>query len=395
MSEYWYPLASSTWGEEEVEAACAIVRSGRTTMGEEVAAYEREFAALFGAKHAVAVNSGSSANLLMVAAQFYRSGTKRLRAGDEVVVPKMGWATTYAPLQQHGLRLRFADVDRKLLLNYEAVEAAVTPLTKAVLVVNLLGNGPDLAALGRLCEHHHLALLEDNCEAMGLGWPGGLVGGTIGDCGSWSTFFSHHVSTMEGGIVTTNDDELYRVLLSLRSHGWTRGQPANSPHHRADPRAWEFVLPGYNVRPTEVQAAIGRAQLRKLPDFLRNRRKNAAAFREAFSDVPGVEVVEHGPLSAAFGHAFVLEPKCRASRDGLAAHLEAGGVETRRVVSGNFLRHAAAEYYQFSVAGYAPFGRRADELHDRGIMVGNHHYDCGDAILRLRDVVREYLTAHG
>ena len=249
-----YELATCTWGDEELAAIREVVESGNFTMGGKVAEFERRFADYLGARHCVMVNSGSSANLLMTAALFFRK-ERRLERGDEVLVPAVSWATTYTPLAQYGLRLRFVDIDLNTLnFDLDALERSLSPRTRAVLAVNLLGNSNDYGRISQMLAGRGIDLLEDNCESLGGEWEGRKLG-TIGVMGTFSCYFSHHISTMEGGVVATDDDELYHILLSLRSHGWTRNLPDDNLvcSKGSDPfeESFRFVLPGYNVRPVE------------------------------------------------------------------------------------------------------------------------------------------------
>ncbi|MDR3312402.1 MAG: aminotransferase class V-fold PLP-dependent enzyme, partial [Spirochaetaceae bacterium] len=267
-----YELASSSWDHKEIEAVQRVLAAQRTTMGECVEQYEREFAQFIGSKHCVMVNSGSSANLLAVAALFYRK-KNALQRGDEVVVPAVSWPTTYYPLQQYGLKLKFVDIDLETL-NYDLnqLEAAVTKKTKMIVAVNLLGNPNDFEKIQQIIGSKNIILLEDNCESLGAVFKNKQAG-TWGIMGTFSSFFSHHISTMEGGMVVTDDEELFQILLCMRAHGWTRSLPKKnlvcSP--KSDNQFdefWRFVLPGYNFRPLEMMGAIGLEQLKKLPEFL-------------------------------------------------------------------------------------------------------------------------------
>ena len=221
-----FPLATSTWNDAELIAMRQVIDSGNFTMGEKVKRYESEFADTFDCKYCVMVNSGSSANLLMIAALMYtKDNSLKLSKGDEVIVPAVSWATTYFPITQHGLRIKFVDIDLKTLnFNLDDLEQAISPKTKAIFCVNLLGNPNDFANI-LLCAKHNLILLEDNCEAMGAKYLSKHCG-SFGVMGSFSSYFSHHISTMEGGCIITDNEELYHILLSLRSHGWTRQLPA-------------------------------------------------------------------------------------------------------------------------------------------------------------------------
>src|SRR5438067_5679038 len=196
-----YPLSISTWDGQELEAIQSVCDSGRFTMGERVRLFEREFASFFGSQYAVMVNSGSSANLLAVASQFFVKNNP-LRRGDEVLVPAVSWSTTYHPLQQYGLTLKFVDVDLETLnIDTDLLESAITPKTRAIFAVNLLGNPNRFDRVMQICQKYDLILLEDNCESMGARFQNRFAG-TFGRCGTFSTFFSHHICTMEGGLVT-------------------------------------------------------------------------------------------------------------------------------------------------------------------------------------------------
>src|SRR3989304_4654452 len=171
----FYELASSSWGDEEIQAIQRVVSSGRFTMGENVSRFEEAFAKKFGVKHAPMVSSGSTANLVGVAALFYKK-SRPLQRGDEVIVPAISWATTYYPLQQYGLRLRFVDVELDTLnMDVSRLEQAATPRTRMVVAVSVLGNPCALDTLRAFCDRHGLYLFEDNCESMGASLNGKLA----------------------------------------------------------------------------------------------------------------------------------------------------------------------------------------------------------------------------
>ena len=221
---YKYPLATSSWDNKEIEAIQEVVAAGRFTMGEKVTQFEREFANHFGSKYAVMVNSGSSANLLMVASLRYISNPSlKLNKGDTIIVPAVSWSTSYFPIYQYGLKLKFVDIDLETL-NYDltSLAKAIDQNTRAILIVNLLGNPNDFSEIERLISGKDIIILEDNCESMGAKFNDTFTG-TFGLMGSFSCFYSHHISTMEGGMILTENEELYQIMRSLRSHGWTRG----------------------------------------------------------------------------------------------------------------------------------------------------------------------------
>src|SRR5512134_2985947 len=203
----FYELASSSWGEEEIAAMHRVIASGMFTMGENVRRFEAAFAEKFGSRHALMVSSGSTANLVGIAALFYRK-ERPLQRGDEVIVPAISWSTTYYPLQQYGLRLRFVDVQLDTLnMDVSRLEEALTPRTRMVMGISILGNPAALDVMRAFCDRHGLYFFEDNCESLGATLNGRLCG-TFGDIGTFSTFYSHHISTMEGGLLVTNDMEI-------------------------------------------------------------------------------------------------------------------------------------------------------------------------------------------
>ena len=378
-----FPLATSSWDQDEYDALNRVIASDRYSMGAEVAAFEDEFATLFGAKHAVMVNSGSSANLLIMAAlRFTKNDKLRLKPGDEIIVPAVSWSTTYYPLNQYGLKLKFVDIDLHTL-NYDltALKSAVTDKTRAIMVVNLLGNPNDFDALAEITSGRDIVMVEDNCESMGATF-GGKETGTFGIAGSYSGFFSHHISTMEGGIVVTDDEELYHVMLSLRAHGWTRNLPKFNHvtgEKSDDPfeESFRFVLPGYNLRPLEMSGALGREQLKKLPDLIKGRRENGALLQERMGNHPRFMIQQEIGKSSWFGFSLVLrDPEARPRRE-VVQDLVANGFECRPIVTGNFAKNEVMKYFDYEIHNDL---KNADYIDAHGLFVGNHHYPIAEAV---------------
>ncbi|WP_457101021.1 DegT/DnrJ/EryC1/StrS family aminotransferase [Microbacterium sp. P5_E9] len=382
-----YPLATTTWDDSEYAALQRVIAGGRFTMGPEVRAFEEEFAAALGTRHAVMVNSGSSANLIALAAAVANPDVD-LNPGDEVLVPAVSWATTYYPVHQLGLRLRFVDIDLDTLnIDAALAAAAITSSTKAILAVNLLGNPADLVTLSALAQEHGLTLIEDNCESLGA-TLGGRSAGTFGLAGTYSSFFSHHISTMEGGLVTMDDEYTYQAAVSLRAHGWTRELPADNLIHPKTGEPFDdlfrFVLPGYNVRPLEMSGALGREQLKKLPDLVAGRQANAARFTEAFGGREDLRIQQENGESSWFGFSFVLEGPLRGRRADVVRALEASGIDCRPIVAGNFVRNPVMQHLNAVVPDELP---AADRVHDDGLFVGNHHYPMASEFELLADAI--------
>src|SRR5215471_13171218 len=384
----FYDLSASTWGPEENDAIRRTIESGRFTMGEQVALFEREFAAYFGMKHGVMANSGSSANLIAVAALFFKKD-RPLERGDEVIVPAISWSTTFHPLQQYGLKLRFVDVQLETLnLDVNKLERGLTPRTRAIVAVSILGNPAALDVIERFAREHDLYLIEDNCESMDAELNGRKTG-TFGFLNTFSFFFSHHISTMEGGIVLTNDLELDHLMRSIRAHGWTRDLPAGSPlfQRRGDDHfeAYRFILPGYNVRPLELGGAIGREQLKKLPAMTAQRRRNLALFQNLFAGDERFILQRENGKSSCFSFTIILNPACHMERDRVFAALRNADIGFRMITGGCFLRHDAIRYFDYDVVdGGVP---NADLAHDRGFFVGNCPQDLESQLVHLRHVL--------
>jgi CDP-6-deoxy-D-xylo-4-hexulose-3-dehydrase len=380
-------LASDSWGQDELDAIQRVVASGRFTMGEEVKRFETAFAEKFARRHAVMVNSGSSANLIAVAALAHR-GERPLQPGDEVIVPAISWATTYHPLQQYGLRLRFVDVDLHTLnMDVEQLEAGLTPRTRMVVAVSVLGNPAPLDRIREFCERHGLILFEDNCESMGASLNSQLTG-SFGDVSTFSTFFSHHISTMEGGLLTTDDAEIAHLARSLRSHGWVRDIPPDSglyqPRQDEFDEAYRFILPGYNVRPMEMSAAIGSEQLKKFDRAIGIRRRNAELFVQLFQDDERFIIQRENGTSSWFSFTLILHPELTLQRSTVFDALREAGIGFRMITGGCFPRHDVIKYFDYDIVNNLD---NADLAHDRGFFVGNHPRDVRPGIEQLRVIL--------
>jgi CDP-6-deoxy-D-xylo-4-hexulose-3-dehydrase len=383
----FYDLAASTWGAEEIEAIQRVISSDRFTIGPNVAAFEQAFAAYHGGKYAVMVNSGSSANLIAVAALFYKK-ERPLQRGDEVIVPAISWATTYHPLQQYGLKLKIVDVELDTInLDTAQLEAAIGPHTRAIVGVSILGNPAALDVMRRFADQRGLYFLEDNCESLDAELDGRKAG-TFGHIGTFSTFFSHHISTMEGGVAVTEDRELYELMKSMRSHGWVRDLPDDPLIYekRADDfyEAYRFILPGYNVRPLELSGAIGVEQLKKLPAMTVARRKNWALFQELFGRDNRFIIQRDNGKSSAFSFTIVLNPDAGLSRPKIMLAMKSADIGYRIITGGCITRHDVIKHYDYECVDGLP---NANIVHDAGFFVGNHPFDLRPQITRLREVL--------
>ncbi len=384
------PLASLGFTEADIEAAIEVLHTGELTIGKKVAEFEAEMAKYLKVKHFIMVNSGSSANLAIIESLVRpSSGEALLPSGSRVIVPAIAWPTTVWPLIQLGLEPVFVDVDQKTLgldLKQARKELERDYSIKALMIIHPLGLCLDGNELRKLCKEFRLILLEDNCESLGSAFHGEMAG-TLGLAGSFSFYFSHHLTTMEGGGIATNNFELAQDLQSIRSHGWSR--------NRTDHKKWEsenseidsrfmFVSAGYNIRPMEIQAAIGLSQLKRLPENIRRRQEIA---RYVHNEIQGsrFELIGHEYLQTdevIDRHSWMLLP-IRAmdsnfqelkSYMGLLENLE---IDTRPPLTGNFTKQPALKKLlpNLSLGNNYPM---ADKISESTFLVACHH-DLTDA----------------
>jgi CDP-4-dehydro-6-deoxyglucose reductase, E1 len=393
------PLAANTLEDEEIAAALEALVRGPVTLGKRTLAFEEEFAAAQGAKHAVYVSSGSAANLLVLALLAYPDGLHPdapppvLAPGDEVIVPAVTWSTTIWPVIQVGAVPVLADVDPQTMnLTVESVEAAISPKTKAVFAVHLLGNPAPVDALRELCDARGLTLIEDTCEALDANLDGKKAG-TFGRAGTYSFYFSHHITTIEGGMIVCDSAEDADRLRALRAHGWTRHlSPARrkaveETHSDIDPR-FLFVERGFNTRNTDVHAAIGRIQLRRAPEFLARRREIAAAWEPVRDGLHGLFLpMNTAPGSSHFALPLVLDPSAPVERSALIEFLESKGVATRPLVAGNLARQPGMRAAPHRVADDLS---GAQLLHERAIYIGIHSYMSDTELALIPQLLNEF-----
>ena len=391
-----YSLSSDTWGEEEKQAILDVMENGRYTMGPKVAQFEKEFAEYFDVPYAIMVNSGSSANLLM-----WSLMVNKEQLHGNVIVPAVSWSTTYFPLLQNHFMPNFVDVDLDTLnIDVDRVEKAIDADTVAIFAVNLLGNSCDYKKLLKIADEENLVLLEDNCESLGAisNVTTADIGnsrivtkkcGTLGRMGSFSFFFSHHMQTMEGGMIVCHDKDDYDYLRSLRAHGWCRDLPDDNNLYQktGDPfkDSFTFITPGYSVRPLEMSGAIGSVQLKKCDRFIEQRRKNAKIFQEKFSDLPNIKIQKEIGKSSYFGFSIILTDELEGRRDEVIKKLTELGVETRPIIAGNFMRQPVIEYFNYtSTLDGTP---NADYLHDNGFFIGNDVIDLYDNLVMVKKAI--------
>lgn len=378
-----YNLIYNSWGKEEISAIQNVIKSGQFTYKNKVKEFEKKYSKYFNMKYSVMTNSGSSANLLSIASLFYKKKNP-LKRGDEVIVPSIAWSTTYAPLQQFGLKLKILDVDFDTLnVSPETLIKAISNKTKLVVAVSILGNPCKLHEYKKICKKNNIILMEDNCESLGSKIQNKYTG-TFGLVNTMSFFFSHHISTIEGGMVSTNDKEIYNILLSLRAHGWTRDQ-VNFDNKKYE--KYEFVFPGYNVRPTEINAATGITQLKKLEKFISIRRKNFNLYQKIFSNNKIFYIQRETGFNSSFSFTFVFKKKYLNLKKSIYEDLKKENIQFRLITGGCFTRHSVKKYFDYKIFKNL---KNANYIHENGFFLGNAPIDLSEQLIKFNKLIIKY-----
>ena len=367
-----YKLSENTIDQKEIDAVKKILdNKEKLTYGKNVKKLEKKIASINKRKYCVMLNSGSSANLIGVSSLIHCK-KYNLKSDDEVIVPSLSWGTTYAPLIQNNLKLVFVDVKIDTLnLDEDTLEKAISKRTKAIFVANILGLSCNFNKINEICKKYKLILMVDNCESL-LSLYDGKISASYGVFATLSSFFSHHFSTIEGGYFLTDDFDLYCVALSLRSHGWIREQPKNSKFlsskYSEFEKSYKFVLPGYNLRPTEINAVIGLEQIKKINSFIKSRKENAKYFYKLFKDSKNCLLQKFDKDSSFFAFAIILK---KNNRDKILLKLKKARIETRPVVSGNIIRNEMIKSSNHRVQNKII---NANIIEKNGLMIGNRSY---------------------
>ena len=398
-----FPLVDSSYDNEEIISCIATLLSGQLTMGPQVRAFEAQFAQFCGAPYAVMVNSGSSANLLAVSALVNPLRKGHLKPGDKVAVPAVCWSTSLWPIIQMGLTPVLVDVDPETLnLSIPSFKQALSRHElRAVMMVHVLGNSTHMRELLEITSNENLLLIEDTCESLGSTCEGRMLG-SLGDFGTFSFYFSHHMTTIEGGMVLARTEEDYDLLKCLRAHGWSREQSNRAElgreHRHIDPR-FLFINVGYNLRLMEIQAAFGLQQLKRLNDMNAHRRANVSRIRAAFRAHPQWRDQLLFPIAAPgldacwFGFPFLVNPAIKVDYSGFARALLERGIDTRPIVSGNMALQPAIRHFNVDLS-LGPFSG-AQRIHDTGLFIGCHAKPLAESrVQRLVDIVLECLRDH-
>ena len=381
------PLASSGLRESDIELVIQVLRSGNLTMGSQVKNFEKLMCDYLNVNHFIMVNSGSSANLLMLEALIRPTKSKpKLHPGEGVLVPAIAWPTTIWPIIQLGLIPLFVDVNLETLVidlvkAQQLIDTTQIPVA-GIFPIHPLGYAIPPSEIDLFSKKNNLVLINDVCESLGS-WSEGLHAGTSGIAGSFSFYFSHHITTMEGGGIATNDADYADDLRSMRSHGWSRD--------RSDVADWStkvsqneakflFVSTGYNVRPLEIEAVIGSSQIKDIDLFIEKRRNIAQKVHNSLlgSKLRIIGAKNLVDKSIEKSHSWMLIPIYVSGQNSIERKkeiikiLEEKGIETRPVLTGNFLAQPAIKRISRYAVESNSF-KVAQDITDNGFLIGAHH----------------------
>jgi CDP-6-deoxy-D-xylo-4-hexulose-3-dehydrase len=380
------PLAPSGLRQKDIDAILEVLKSGNVTMGEKVKVFESQMAKYLGAQHFVMMNSGSSANLALLEVLLRPSkGKPKLEPGDSVLVPAIAWPTTIWPIIQLGLKPVFVDINEHNLemdLNKAREELTKNRNIRAIFPIHPLGYGIEASELTKLSEDFNIILINDVCESLGS-WQQSGHSGVQGFGSSFSFYFSHHMTTMEGGGVSTNSEETYNDLKSVRSHGWSRDRKDISDWDfeiHPSMKKFNFVSTGFNIRPMEIQAAVGIEQLKDLESFVSARRANVGHISQAMKTEklailgldPKLDATKNRRHSWMHVPIRVNTKSPKESRLKAVRYLEDAGIETRPPLTGNFLRQPAMSRFLLDLETKENFPV-ADKLSESTFLLGCHH----------------------
>lgn len=379
-----YSLSDSGWDNAEIKAINSVIRSDRFTMGDRVKKFEREVSKFHNCKHAVMTNSGSSANLIAsTALTIKKQGYKKnfFKSRGLVVAPAVSWSTTYFPFSQLGYKILLLDVDKTFNISIDKLKTLAQKENVTGLIgVNLLGVPAENEELRNFCDDKNIFYFEDNCESFGASLNNRFCG-TFGDAGTLSFFYSHHLQTMEGGMVITNCDEIANISRSLRSHGWTRDgnyeKLMKGFQYDDCDELFKFVLPGYCVRPLEFSGAIGSVQLKKWAKQLNRRIKNYEIFKSIALSKKYLQIQDSRGNPSWFGFGCIFHFENRKQRSKLFNYLKSKKIESRPIVAGNFATQPVTQMLDLKAYGKL---KMSDKINDFGLFFGNDGRDLSGEI---------------
>ena len=375
VNSFRYPLVEKPYEPDDIKSGISVLKSSFITMGKKTQEFEKKFTKKLKTKYSLMVNSGSSANLLIFQCLTNPIKKNRFYAGDEVILPTLCWSTSLWPIVQSNLKPVFVDINPETLnICEKKIEEKITKKTKAIMLVHVLGNSCDMSKIINLKKKYNLQIIEDTCESLGSKFKK-LYLGSIGDFSSFSFYSSHQISSGEGGMVTCRTLEDYEIMKSLRSHGWSRGlknQKKIEKKNKNLDKKFIFINSGYNLRPTDISAAIGLSQFKKLNKFITVRSQNRKKIKNYFDNEKilknNIKIVSESQYVTPswFGISLIIVNN-KLEKFRLINNLEKNGVETRPIISGNFTRQPSIKLYNIKHDNYFP---NAENVYKSGFFIG-------------------------
>ena len=357
MNKYFYPLVENPFSNNDINQGIKVLKSKQLTISKKTTNFEKDFSSKLKSKHSLMVNSGSSANLLALQCLINPYRKNRLKKGDEVIIPTLCWSTSLWPIIQSNLKPVFVDINPLTLnIDEKEIEKKINKKTKAILLVHVLGNSCDMEQIMRIKKRYNLILIEDTCESLGSKYKNKFLG-TFGEFSSFSFYSSHQISSGEGGMICCKDRIDYNIIKSLRSHGWSRGTSFENTIYKRNKKLdkrFIFFNSGYNLRPTEVSAAIGHNQFKRIDKFIKIRNINR---KKIISNVLKNHILNKkidfyyenkNVIPSWFGLSIKILAKEKKYKDKVIKNLEKNGIETRPIISGNFADQPAAKKYKLT-----------------------------------------------
>ena len=364
-----YPLTNTVLDNDDIEAGVKVLKSKWITMGRETLKFENNFSKKISNRSSIMVNSGSSANLLIFQC-LINPKVNKLKKDDEVLIPAICWSTSLWPIIQSGLKVKFIDIDPKTLnLDLNEFEKKITKKTKALMLVHAMGNCADMEKIVRICKKKKIILIEDACEALGSKYKGKQLG-TFGDFSSYSFFYSHHITSGEGGMVCSKYKKEADVIRTLRSHGWHRAISNKKSN------SWSFINSGFNLRPTDISASIGNSQLKKLKKISLIRQQNFKSIRSALLDDKRYsnkfDIIEENINNKIvwFGIPIILKSTEKNYKNKVTNKLNKFGIDTRPLISGNFAKQPAIKLYKLNIKSNL---KNANFIDKNSFFIGLHN----------------------
>ena len=374
MRKYFYPLIENPYRNSDIIKAIEVLKTKKLTIGPQTDKFEKTFTNKLKSNFSLMVNSGSSANLLALQCLINPYRKKRLKAGDEVLIPSLCWSTSLWPIIQSGLKPKFVDVDLDTLnINLKDLKKKISKKTKAILVVHVLGNCTNMDELIRIKKQHKLILIEDTCESLGTKYKNKYLG-SFGEFSSFSFYSSHQISSGEGGMISCKNLDDYEILKSLRAHGWSRGlknEKKIALANRHLDKRFIFYNSGFNLRSTDVAASIGLNQFKDLDKFIKYRTKNRNKIIKYLNGskkiASSIKIIsENKNVKASwFGMPILLSKDI--NRNKFLDKIEALGVETRPIISGNFLKQPSIKKYKLNTKLKY---KNSDIINNHGFFIG-------------------------